>query len=216
MVTAVEETADFAAISDALLINIGTLDSFQLAAMTAAISGAVAAGKPWVLDPITAGLPFRMTAICPMLEQRPTVIRGNASEIISLATLSTRDFKGIDAKSSTEEALEPARYLAKTYKTVVAISGETDYVTDGDKTFQVTGGHPYMTRVTGIGCALNAVIAAYIATCKDAVIGTRAALSVFSLCGQHAALEAKGTGSFAVAFLDQLSSINIISEDNAL
>lgn len=210
MVTAEEETEVFATIADALLINIGTIDTPQLRAMRNAVSGANRAGKPWVLDPITAGLPFRMEAAKELLKEKPAVIRGNASEIITLATLSTGSIKGIDSRAAPEEALASAKALAGDIGTIVAVSGETDYVTDGRKTLAIPGGHPLMTRVTGIGCALNAVIAAYIVVAEEPFIGTAAALHAFAVCGEKAAEYATGTGSFAVAFLDRLSQLETL------
>lgn len=207
MVTAEEETELFAGIADALLINIGTIDTPQLKAMRQAVKGAQTAGKPWVFDPITAGLPFRLEAARELLAGNPAAIRGNASEIIALAALEVSTFKGIDSRARPEEALAAAKELAAQRNTIVAVSGETDYVTDGQRLVAIPGGHPYMTCVTGVGCALNAVIAAYIVAAKDPFLGTIAALSAFALCGEEAAHQAKGTGSFAVAFVDSLSRL---------
>ncbi|MEN3931040.1 hydroxyethylthiazole kinase [Microvirga sp. W0021] len=211
MVTAIEETAEFAAIASALLINIGTIDTPRYQAMREAIAGANKAGKPWVFDPITAGLPFRMKIAAEFIAEKPAVIRGNASEIMSLASLANTSFKGIDSKAGSEEALNSAQQLAKDIGTVVAVSGEVDYVTDGQRIIKITGGHPLMTKVTGVGCALNAVIAAYIAVAKDPFLGTIAALAAFSQCGSEAAFQAEGTGSFSVAFLDRLTQLQEIS-----
>ncbi len=211
MVTAPEETEEFAAIADALLINLGTIDSHQLLAMRLAVAGAREAGKPWVLDPITAGLAFRTTAARHLLIQKPAVIRGNASEIIALASTGSVKTKGADSLARSEEALSSAKALAKANHTVVAVSGETDYVTDGSRTLALRGGHPLMTRVTGVGCALNGAIAAFVAAAHDPFLGTVGALQAFATAGEKAAQGAAGPGSFAVAFLDQLSLLETLS-----
>lgn len=211
MVVAPEETGEFAAIADALLINIGTIDSQQLLAMRFAIAGANGAGKPWVLDPIVAGLPFRMSAARQFINQGPAAIRGNASEIIALASEGQTKTKGVDSLGPAEEALESARTLAVESRTIVAVSGETDYVVDGARTLAIPGGHFLMTQVTGVGCALNATIAAYIAVTRDPFLGTAGALLAFATAGEAAARQATGPGSFAVAFLDQLSQLDTLS-----
>lgn len=210
MVVAPEETAEFAAIADALLINLGTIDTQQLLAMRFAIAGANKAGKPWILDPITAGLSFRMNAARQLLACSPAVIRGNASEIIALASVGQTQSKGVDSVGRAEDALECAQALALEGRTVVAVSGETDYVMDGARTLAIPGGHVLMTQATGVGCALNAVIAAYVAVARDPFLGTAAALFAFATAGEAAARHAAGPGSFAVAFLDQLSQLNTL------
>lgn len=205
MVTAEEETEEFARIADALLINLGTLDSYQIAAMRRAIAGACSARKPWILDPITAGLSFRMTVAREFLEQGPAVVRGNASEIIALADSGYVAVKGVESLACVQDAQDAARYLAQSYNTVVAVSGETDFISDGKQDFLIEGGHPLMTKVTGVGCALNAVIAAYSAFSDDYLAATVAAFNLFGTVGRFAAEKAQGAGSFAVFFLDELT-----------
>ncbi|WP_199781137.1 hydroxyethylthiazole kinase, partial [Cronobacter malonaticus] len=86
MVVDTEEAAQFAAIADALLINLGTLTHPQQQAMRAAIDSACAAGKPWTLDPVAVGaLTLRTEFAQEILARRPAAIRGNASEIRALA-----------------------------------------------------------------------------------------------------------------------------------
>lgn len=211
MVTAAEETEEFAQIADALLVNLGTIDSQQLLSIRFAVSGANRAGKPWVLDPITAGLAFRTSAAQSLLTKNPTVIRGNASEIMALASSNNVKIKGADSLARSEEALGSAVALAKTNNTVVAISGESDYITDGFRIITLQGGHPLMTRVTGVGCALNAAIAAFVVAANDPFLGTIAAMLAFSRAGEKAAKAAIGPGSFAVAFIDHLSLLTPLS-----
>ncbi|MGE8619964.1 MAG: hydroxyethylthiazole kinase, partial [Achromobacter spanius] len=88
--------------------------------------------------------------------------RGNASEIIALAGGQSAG-KGVDARDAVAQAEQSARDIATTHRTVVAVTGETDYVTDGQRSVRVTGGSPLMPRVTATGCALTALVGAFAA-----------------------------------------------------
>lgn len=207
MVLAAEETADFARVAQGLLINVGTVTRVDAEAMINAASAAYEAQTPWVLDPVAAGaLEYRTSIIKELLKFRPSVIRGNASEI--LATSGAKgNAKGADSTASSIEALPAAKKLAEETGAVVAISGEIDYITDGKTVISVPGGHEIMTKVTGTGCSLGAVIAAFLPVTETPLRAATAASVIYATAGERAAREAKGTGSFSVAFLDQLSTI---------
>ncbi|WP_273432526.1 hydroxyethylthiazole kinase [Chitinibacter tainanensis] len=129
MVVAQEEVADFAALADAVLINIGTLYPERLAAMQAAIASANAAGTPWVLDPVAVGaLRYRTEAAKAMLASRPAAIRGNGSEIIALAG-GLGGGKGVDSTASSASAVDAALALARSTGAIVAVTGAIDYIT---------------------------------------------------------------------------------------
>ncbi len=160
MVIAPEEAAEFAAISHALLVNVGTITQPDAKAMALAAAAARHAGKPWVLDPVGAGaLPWRTGVVAELLHHRPAILRGNASEILAVAGASGGG-KGVDSVVGSGDALPAARELATRLRTVVAVSGATDYITDGEETFAVPGGNALVTRVTATGCALGAIMAA--------------------------------------------------------
>ena len=186
MVVAREEVAEFAAIADALLINVGTLYAERLASMQIAIDAANAAGTPWVLDPVAVGvLSYRTEAARTMLAQRPTAIRGNGSEILALANaLNLSDVtgagKGVDSTMSSSSALSAAQQLAAATGAIVAVTGATDYITDGEQTWAVPWGHAMMTRVVGTGCALSAVVAAFLADAPNRLNAVAAACAVMT------------------------------------
>ena len=154
MVIDPDEASQFAAIADALLINVGTLTVERAAAMRAAAHSAQQAGKPWALDPVAVGALTLRTEFCrELLALQPAAVRGNASEIMALAGMSGGG-RGVDTTDTAAAALPAAQALARQLNTVVAVTGEVDYVTDGQRIRMVTGGDPLMTRVVGTGCAL--------------------------------------------------------------
>jgi hydroxyethylthiazole kinase len=188
MVENPEEAADFAAIAGGVLVNLGTLSSERERAMRAATASAHAAGRPWVLDPVAVGaLAHRTRFAGELLENRPTVIRGNASEIASLAGVAGAAGKGVDSSVSSDRVVEPARGLARSTGAVVAVSGVVDYVTDGQEVVEVPGGDELMTRVTGVGCSLGAMMAAFAAVVDDPLRATVDASGVLALAGSRAA-----------------------------
>jgi hydroxyethylthiazole kinase len=164
------------------------------------------AGRPWVLDPVGAGATrLRQETCARLLGLGPTAIRGNASEILALAGAGGRG-RGADAADPVQAAEAAARELAARTGAVVAVSGPVDFVTDGALAFRVANGHPLMPRVTALGCALNGVIAAFLAG-QPALPATVAALAYYGLAGERAGAEARGPGSFETAFLDALFTV---------
>ena len=204
MVHAREEVEDFVAISSALVVNIGTLSPAWVEAMEHAADRAVDLGKPWVLDPVGAGAtPYRTRVAQALSRRRPSVVRGNASEILAVAGEAAAT-KGVDSVHASEHALELARELARERGCVVAVTGATDYVTDGERVLRVKNGHPMMTRVTALGCTASALTGAFLAVQPDAVLAAAQALGVLGLSGELAAREARGPGSLRTLLLDAL------------
>ncbi|QHF23981.1 hydroxyethylthiazole kinase [Rathayibacter sp. VKM Ac-2804] len=202
------EAGVFAGIASATLVNLGTPHAEQRDGAREAVAAANAAGTPWVLDPVAVGpLPVRTALAAELLEARPAIIRGNASEILALAGLGTGG-RGVDAVDGPEEALEAAVALAHRSGAVVAVSGAVDVITDGERVVRVTGGHPLLTRVTGGGCALGAVMAAFLGVPGSDALGAAVAASVvWGLAAERAAETAAGPGSFAVGLLDALAAL---------
>ena len=208
MIVAEEEVTPFAAISGAVLINVGTLYQARLAAMRGAVAAANTAGVPWTLDPVAVGvLDYRSQACREFLASRPAAIRGNASEILALAGFAGGG-RGVDSTSGSEAALDAARELARATGAIVAVTGETDFITDGETTWATPWGHPIMTRVVGTGCALSALVAAFTAQAPDRLNAVAAACAVAGLCGARAAASSRGPGSFKADFLDALYLID--------
>jgi hydroxyethylthiazole kinase len=206
MVDNPEEAGPFAAIAGGVLINLGTPYAETVAAMDRAVAAATEAGTPWVLDPVAAGaLAWRTEIAGKLLGAGPTVLRGNASEVMALT--GGKGGKGVESVDSPEAALPAARDLARLHGTVVAVSGPVDQLTDGDRVATISNGHPLLTRVTGVGCALGALMAAFVAVVDDPLLAATAATATLTVSGDRAAEQAGGPGSFAVALLDGLAAI---------
>lgn len=205
MVHAKEEIADFTPICAALTINIGTLSAPWLASMMVAASIAHTRNIPWVLDPVAHFISsYRKRAAQDLLALRPTIIRGNASEILALAGEAGAG-KGVDSGDSVTAAQGAARALATDFGVVIAITGPVDFVTDGTQEAQVSGGAPIMTQVTAMGCSQTALMGAYAAT-GPAFEAALAGLAHFKVAGSAAAKQAEGPGSFQMHFLDALAA----------
>lgn len=210
MAYAKEEVADIAAIAGAVVLNIGTLNETDVAAMKLAGASANERGVPVLLDPVGAGATaYRTKTARELLDQvRVSVVRGNAAEI---ANVIGRDWaiKGVDSGAGEGDAVDLARAAARQLKAVVAITGKDDVVSDGANTYVVHNGDPMLTRVTGAGCLLTSVIGAFAAVEADGVRAAVAALVVYGAVAEIAASHAagKGPGSFQIEFLDQLALV---------
>ncbi|MEM0898650.1 MAG: hydroxyethylthiazole kinase [Pseudomonadota bacterium] len=206
MIHAEEEVADFVPIAGALSVNIGTLSAPWLNAMLLAAEAANESGKPWVLDPVAHfATPYRSLAVQSLIDLGPTIIRGNASEIMALEGKSGAG-KGVDSGDEVNAAKQAATDLALTKNCVVAVTGEVDFITDGKKAASIHGGSALMPQVTALGCSLTALVSAYAAL--DAPLdATVAALLHFAEAGERADRGASGPGTFAADFLDQLSIV---------
>jgi hydroxyethylthiazole kinase len=143
-----------------------------------------------------------------LLELQPTIIRGNASEIIALAGGASRG-QGVDSRDPVELAEEAAVLLAQKHRSIVAVTGATDFVTDGNEARRIEGGSPLMPQVTALGCSLTCLVGAFAATRPDQPFAaTVAALATFAVAGERAGHEADGPGSFSWRFLDALAGLD--------
>lgn len=205
MLHAPEEVAEFTAIAAGLSVNIGTISSHWADAMLTATKTAEKHGIPWVLDPVAVGATrYRQMLCTQLLAVKPSVIRGNASEILTLNGLANPG-RGVDSTAATDQAIEAAIMLAQQHGCIVAMTGESDWVTDGHQHYRISGGHSLMPRVTTLGCGLSALVAAFVAANPEAPMGaTTAALACFAIAGERAGETAPGPGSFQVALLDAL------------
>lgn len=190
-----EDAVEITAICGGLNLNIGTLNQRTIPAMLAAGKRARELGHPVVLDPVGAGASRLRTETALRLagEVGPTVIRGNISEIKTLAS-GAGTTRGVDADVAdqvTEETLDGAVAFAKAFAqrvgAVVAITGAIDIVTDGARAFCIRNGHPMMSAITGSGCQLSALTAAFVtANPHDPLEATAAAVCAMGLCGEIA------------------------------
>lgn len=201
------EAGLFAGIADSLLVNLGTPRAEQRAAAREAVEAATAAGRPWVLDPVAVGaLPVRTALAAELVGRGPRIVRGNASEIAALAGRGAGG-RGVDAVALPEDALSAVGAIARMSGAAVAVSGAVDLIGDGESVFRIANGSPLLARMTGGGCALGAVMAAFAAVSVRGVDAAVAATLVYTVAAEQAAERALGPGSFAVLLLDRLAAI---------
>lgn len=198
----VEEMVGFAG---ALVLNIGTLTESWIDSMVKAGGKATELETPIVLDPVGSGATALRTAAAKRIltESAVSVVRGNASEILSLRNENSKT-RGVDSLHTVDEAAETATVLAAELGSTLAITGAIDLVTDGERIIRVENGHAMMPNVTGTGCAATALIGAFSAVDSDPVTAASTALAYFGLAGEKAGEMSSGPGSFAVALLDAL------------
>jgi hydroxyethylthiazole kinase len=195
MTLSADEIASFVAGADGLLVNLGTFDAERRAAAGIAVKAATDNEVPWVLDPVFVDrAPARAEFARELTGRAPAVVRLNHAE-----------FGALFGAEPTRGALMGA---ARDNGTVIALSGETDLVTDGRRIAVIANGHPYMAKVTAMGCAGSALVAACLAVEDDAFHAGVAALTILGVAGEVAAEKARGPGSFAVAILDALHNLN--------
>lgn len=209
MVDSLEEGPIFAGIADGLLINVGTVNAATVEAMLATAASRAAAGRSWCLDPVAVGtLPVRTKLARDLLEYRPDVVRGNASEVLGLFG-ETGAGRGVDAGDDVDSALDVAARLTERTGGVVAVSGEIDAVVSAESpTLRIASGHQLMTKVTGVGCALGAIVAAYLPVARTPHLAAAAATAALTVAAEEAARRAAGPGSFAVELLDALARVD--------
>ena len=210
MVDVATEAGPFARVADALLVNTGTPHAEPRVAALEAVHAARDAGTPWVLDPVAVGsLPVRTALARDLLALHPTVLRGNASEVLALLGDSAGG-RGVDSTVGTEDA-RVASVAASDGRLVaaVAVSGAVDLlVAPGIGVVRVANGTDLLTRITGGGCALGAVVAAFTSVApEDAGAAAVAATAVHTIAAELAARDAGGPGTFQPLFLDRLASL---------
>jgi hydroxyethylthiazole kinase len=209
MVHAPEEVEEFVAISSALVVNIGTLDTNWIRSMALAAGRAKKAGIPWALDPVGAGATkLRTRTAVELLALSPTALRGNASEIIAVSGAAGHAPKGVDATVSSEQAVEAAQSLAAGRHGVVAATGATDYVVADGRRVALTGGSPLSQTVTGTGCAATALVGAFLGVEPEAVLATACGLAVLKAAAAMAGERGEGPGTFQIALLDALHRVS--------
>lgn len=214
MAHAKEEVRDMVGIAQALVLNIGTLEPDWIESMGLALQAARARGVPVVLDPVGAGAtPYRNAAIGELLRSgAPSVVRGNGSEVMSVAGLAAAT-RGVDSAASSGEALDAARALARDLQAVVCISGADDHIVDaGGRWATLSNGHPWMTKITGVGCSASAIVGAFCAVQPDAWRATLSAMAVLGVVGELAAERTQaagaGVGRMQIELLDGLQLLD--------
>lgn len=183
----------FVEAAGALLVNLGMLEPAREAAIGHAVAAARRLARPWVLDPVKIGTsPARLELARHLLAAGPQVLKLNRSELAALAG---------------GDAAQAARQLAGRHGLVVLATGAVDLVTDGRRLVEVTGGSPHLTRVTAAGCALGALVAAFLAAGEAPFEAALLASATMSVAAARAHAAAAGPGSFWPACLDRLAGL---------
>jgi hydroxyethylthiazole kinase len=205
MAHAPNEVEEMVSLARALVINIGTLSDPWIEAMLLAGRKANSKGLPIVFDPVGSGATSLRTGTTRRIVQelKLAIIRGNASEILSIGSSGTVT-KGVDSLHDVDQVAEMAKATARQTGAVVAVTGKVDLITDGTRVIRCRNGHALMGHVTGMGCAATATIAAFAAVTPDAMEAAAAGLAFFGLAGEMAAATAQAPGSFMIALIDAL------------
>ena len=208
MSNAIEEAEDLTHIAQSIVINTGTITVETLQAMQCAAHTATALNKPWILDPVGIGATaFRRRCNKELLNYKPTVVRGNAAEIHALFSETAYQGKGVDGELDIRKQLAAINDYAKQHQLIIAITGATDYICDGDRIIALHNGHPMMTHITGSGCTATALIGAFLAV-ADPLYATMTALTCLNIAGELAAVNCNGPGSLQVRLLDALYQLD--------
>jgi len=198
-----EDIEEMVQISNALYINIGTLNDEFTELARCSIKFAKANNKPIIFDPVGSGATQLRTNIAREIANHAAIIRGNASEIMSLVSDQSKTL-GAESLNKVDEAKASSKILAQQCRNIIAISGEIDFITDGNNEHYNYYGSPLMQKVTGMGCSLTAVIAAFRAVNENSYDAALSAIQYFTLCGTMAAKKAAAPGSFRAQFIDEL------------
>ncbi len=198
-----QELEELIMASSAVYINIGTLDTAFINLSQKAVDLAQHHHKPIIFDPVGAGATAIRRQTSKNIAPMATIIKGNASEILALFQ-SSYITKGVEATCGVNDAKTAAGYLTAAYQTTVVISGPVDFITDSVRSAHVAYGTSLMQFVTGMGCSLGAMIAAFHSVIEDpykaSIIGTH----YFNFCGQLSAMDNQNPGSFKSRLIDQL------------
>lgn len=193
--------------ADAVILNAGTLSQERARAMLLAGESANHANVPVLFDPIAVGATrFRTSVIYDVLDNVAlTAICANAGEIAVLAG-------ALDKTESPDSAIEEndpalAGQVAKKYESIVIATGETDVITDGERTVLCRNGDPMLTNITASGCLLTAIIGAFISVAKDPLDASVKGIAAYGIAAERAIQQAKGPGTFIPAFLDELYTL---------
>lgn len=209
MAPSIAESPQMAGYAGALLLNIGTITPDLLKSMVAAGHSANQKGIPIVMDPVGAGATeLRTNAVKTLLSELDiSAVRGNAGEILSLAGTSGA-VRGVDSLASGEGHENLFKSFASETGIVTAVSGETDFITNGTEWIKVLNGHPMMGRVTGTGCGATTAAACFAAAGPPLLHSIAAGITCYNIAGEVAAKASAGPGTFVPNFLDKLAELS--------
>lgn len=202
-----EEADVIAGKAHGIVVNTGTPGYEGLKAMDRALKVVCARDKPILLDPVGYGLtPFRTKVIDKLLAKyRFSIIKGNSGEMSLLAGNEGKTL-GVDSVYGADPVKTVSK-VAERYGCVAVITGKKDFVSNGRKVFEHKGGSLMLGKITGGGCVTGSVLCACAAACGDSLVGAMAGLAAVGIAAEGASRDSCGLGSFAVSFVDHLSSM---------
>lgn len=225
-----EEVREITAGAAALGLNLGNITDARKASILISAEEASRREIPTVLDLVGIGCSgFRRNITSQFLEMRdrvrkqnrtvaPLVLKGNLSEILVLSKMEDGEIlrtSGVDARAedvvnecTRDEIVREIRKLARRHQAVVLATGETDILSDRDRTFLVENGSARMASITGTGCMVTALCAACISQ-GDLLAGSLLAAVMLGICGERASRDWKGTGTYQVRLMDELSECTV-------
>jgi hydroxyethylthiazole kinase len=209
MAPCIEESPEMVPFAGALLLNIGTLTPDLVKSMLAAGRVANELGIPIVFDPVGAGATRLRTDSAKMIssELDIAIVRGNAGEVLALSGEGGK-VRGVDSMDSVEGRIDLISSFSAESGSVIAVTGVTDIVTDGERTVSIDNGHPIMGRVTGTGCSASTSVACFAASVEDPFHAALGGLVTHGITGETAAEMCAGPGTFVPCFLDALSYLD--------
>ena len=205
-----KEIEEVVRMADALLINIGTVNERTKMAMMRAGKEANKHQIPVVLDPVGVGVSeFRRETVQQLLESIDfALIRCNEGELAAIANVDWVQ-KGVDKGQGSMNLEKEAKRIAQLYNCFVIVSGEQDYLTDGDRSCSVTGGHIKMTQVTGTGCLLSAICAATLTVKAVNMNHMQEVLHRYKLVGSLADKPNQHMGDYQISILNELHRLSM-------
>jgi hydroxyethylthiazole kinase len=208
MAHALEEVEEMAGYASAVVLNIGTLEPVWVKAMIVAGKAANQKGIPVIFDPVGVGATAYRSRVAEQIlsDVDCTIIRGNPSEVFSLAGFQA-EIRGVDSLMDSDSITSSAVEISQKLDAVIAVTGIEDIVSDGKKCYGVSGGDAMFRQVTGTGCAASVICACFAAVEPDPVKASVQALAYYGVSGMEAAKQVNGPGSFQVALLDALAGI---------
>lgn len=211
-----KEVEEITEVASTLMLNLGNITDARMESMKRSLDVANRKKIPVLIDlvGVTCSKLRRDFARQLFTEGTFSVIKGNISEILAVANLPFHgtgiDAGAQDAISSENEALycKIAKELAAHLGCAVMATGKQDLIADKDSVFLVSNGHEALSGITGTGCMVGALTAAYLpASVALAFAGTPAALLAaitMGISGEHAASGSRGPGNFQAALLDEV------------
>ena len=208
MAHAKEEVAEMTSISSALVLNLGTLNPEKIESMLIAGRRANQINIPIILDPCGAGATTLRTESAKKLisNLNITIIKGNASEIATLADIGAETL-GVESGAINTTPEHAAKTLAEKTGATIILTGREDIITDKIETITLTGGSPMTTKITGGGCMAASIIASFTSIEKKPINAGTAAMTCYNTAQELAEIKSTGPMDYKKNLIDELYNL---------